>query len=218
MTGLHVFDMDGTLLHGAASVELSRHLGTFDEANAIEAGWVRGEITETGFWEQMLPLWSTATESDIDEAFDNAGWIAGVREVFADIDRRGEHSIVISQSPHFFVGRLRGWGAHRTFGSLVGPHMSPDQWSLLTARHKVDITRSVLAELGVCESRCVAYGDSTSDVLLFEHLHNTVGVNCQESLRSSAAVVYDGDDIRAAYTLGRSLLEQSTTIRSESVS
>lgn len=218
MTGLHVFDMDGTLLRGAASVELSRHLGTFDEANAIENGWVRGEITETGFWEQMLPLWSAASEADIDDAFANAAWIDGVREVFDDIARRGEHSIVISQSPHFFVERLQRWGAHRTFGSQVGPHMRAEEWSLLTQQHKVDITRSVLGELGIDESRCVAYGDSTSDVLLFEHLRNTVGVNCNASLRSSATVVYDGDDIREAYALGRSLWERSAPTCSESAS
>ncbi|SFO46630.1 phosphoserine phosphatase [Pseudonocardia ammonioxydans] len=218
MTGLHVFDMDGTLLHGAASVELSRHLGTFDEASAIEAGWLRGEISDTSFWEQMLPLWSAATESEIDAAFNNAAWINGVEDVFADIARRGEYSIVISQSPHFFVDRLRQWGAHRAYGSLVDPHMSTDRWVLLTPQHKVDITQSVLAELDVCESRCVAYGDSTSDVLLFEHLDNTVGVNCTAAVRSSATVLYDGDDIREAYALGRNLWEQAPTTCSESAS
>lgn len=218
MTGLHVFDMDGTLLRGAASVELSRHLGTFAEAQAIETGWIRGEISEIGFWEQMLPLWSTATEDEIDEAFASAAWIDGVRDVFADIDRRGEHSIVISQSPQFFVERLGRWGAHRTFGSQVGPEMTADQWTLLTQQHKVDITRAVLDELGIRESRCVAYGDSTSDVLLFERLSHTVGVNCNASLRSSAAVVYDGDDIREAYALGRSLWKRSASICTESAS
>lgn len=207
MTRLHVFDMDGTLLRGAASVELSRHLGTFEQANAIEDGWARGEITDLGFWERMLPLWAEVSEEEIDDAFASATWIEGVHDVFADIDRRGEHCIVISQSPLFFVRRLQGWGAHRTFGSQVGPGVPADEWSLLTRQHKVDITLAALGDLDLTEDECIAYGDSTSDVLLFERLTHTVGVNCSAALRDRAKVVYDGDDIREAYALGRSLWE-----------
>ncbi len=54
MTHLHVFDMDGTLLRGAGSVELARHLGTFEAADGIERAWGRGEITDVQFWERML--------------------------------------------------------------------------------------------------------------------------------------------------------------------
>ncbi|GEL24281.1 hypothetical protein PSU4_32350 [Pseudonocardia sulfidoxydans NBRC 16205] len=208
MTHLHVFDMDGTLLRGAGSVELARHLGTFEAADRIERAWGRGEITDVQFWERMLPLWADVSEEEIDAAFAASAWIDGVREVFADITERGEHVAVISQSPHFFVRRLEAWGAHRTFGSDVVPLREARKEHLLTLQHKVDITLRLLDELGLDETDAVAYGDSTSDTLLFAHLTHTVGVNCSEVLRRHAAVCFEGDDIRGAYALGRRLLEQ----------
>ncbi|MDT7613899.1 MAG: hypothetical protein QOF00_1346 [Pseudonocardiales bacterium] len=211
MTRLHVFDMDGTLQRGAASVELARHLGTFEPADRIERAWLRGEISDIGFWEAMLPLWADASEAEIDDAFAAAAWIGGVREVFDDITARGEYIAVISQSPHFFVRRLEAWGAHRTFGSRVVPGEPTTQDLLLTLQHKVDITLGLLDELGLREEECIAYGDSTSDTLLFDRLPHTVGINCNEVLRERASVCFDGDDLREAYSLGRSLLDGATT-------
>jgi phosphoserine phosphatase len=78
---------------------------------------------------------------------------------------------------------------------------------LLTLQHKVDITLGLLEELGLDEEQCVAYGDSTSDTLLFDRLPYTVGVNCNEVLRERATVCFEGDDLREAYALGRSLLD-----------
>jgi phosphoserine phosphatase len=207
MTRLHIFDMDGTLLRGAASVELSRHLGTFETADRIEQAWLGGEISDVGFWDAMLPLWIDASEAQIDEAFAGAAWIDGVRDVFDDINRRGEHIAVISQSPHFFVRRLEGWGAHHTFGSLVAPGRPTTADRLLTLQDKVDISRRLLGELMLAQADCVAYGDSTSDLLLFDQLPFSVGVNCTAALRDRAAVCYEGDDLREAYALGRALLE-----------
>jgi phosphoserine phosphatase len=207
MTRLHVFDMDGTLLHGAATVEVSRCLGAFEAADAVERAWQSGEISDVGFWEAVLPLWTDVTDTDIDAAFTAAAWIEGVPEVFADIAARGEHIAVISQSPGFFVRRLQQWGAHRTYGSGIVPGCTPSEDLLLSAQHKVDITLSLLAELGLSESDCVAYGDSTSDVPLFDRLRHTVAVNPNPVLRDRAAAIYEGHDLREAYALGRALAD-----------
>lgn len=209
MTRLHVFDMDGTLLRGAATVELSRYIGAFEAADAVERAWQDGEISDVGFWEAVLPLWTDITETDIDAAFTAAAWIEGVPEVFADIAARGEHIAVISQSPEFFVRRLQRWGAHRTFGSGIVPGAVPAENLLLSAQDKVDITMSLLGELGLTEADCIAYGDSTSDLPLFGRLRHTVAVNPNQVLRDRAAVVYDGQDLREAYALGRGLLKSA---------
>jgi phosphoserine phosphatase len=207
MTKLHVFDMDGTLLRGAATVEFSRYLGCFEAANAVEEAWVRGEIDDIPFWDRVLPLWAGVSEEEIDRAFDAAPWIDGVAEVFADIAARGEHSAVISQSPLFFVRRLQRWGAGAVFGARVEPGRRCEEDLLLTVQHKVDITAVLLAELGLTKDECVAYGDSTSDVLLFEWLPHTVAVNAKPVVRDIAAAVYDGPDLRDAYATGRALLD-----------
>lgn len=206
MTKLHIFDMDGTLLRGAASVELSRHLGRFEEANAVEEAWLRGEVGEVRFWELVLPLWDGVSEDEIDRAFEACPWIDGVAEVFADIDARGEHSAVISQSPLFFVRRLRRWGAGAVFGAGVEPGGRAGEDLLLTVEDKVSITEQLVAERGLTHDDCVAYGDSTSDVGLFGRLRRTVAVNGTPRLKGLAAAVYEGPDLREAYAMGRALL------------
>lgn len=206
MAKLHVFDMDGTLLHGAASVELCRHIGRLAEADAVEQAWVRGEITDVQFWERMLPLWADLTDESIDRAFENARWIDGITEVFADIAARGEHSAVISQSPLFFVRRLQRWGVEAVFGAGVEPGGRAGRDLLITVEDKVAITEHLMAEHGLSEADCVAYGDSTSDVGLFTRLPHSVAVNGNVRIRELAARSYVGSDLRQAYALGRALL------------
>lgn len=206
MTKLHIFDMDGTLLRGAASVEICRYLGRFDEANSVEEAWVRGEIGDVAFWELMLPLWDGISDEEIDSAFAAAPWLDGVAEVFADITARGEHSAVISQSPLFFVRRLVGWGAGAAYGAGVEPGGRSGADLLLTVEDKVSIAEHLIAEHGLSADDCVAYGDSTSDVGLFSRLRHTVAVNGNARIRELAAAGYTGSDLREAYAIGRALL------------
>jgi phosphoserine phosphatase len=206
MSKLHIFDMDGTLLRGAASVELCRYLGRFDEADAVERAWVGGEISDVGFWELILPMWAGLSETEIDLAFEAAPWIEGVPEVFGDIAARGEHSVVISQSPLFFVRRLLGWGAGAAYGAGVEPGGRSGTDLLLTVEDKVSIAEHLIAEHGLTADDCVAYGDSTSDVGLFGRLRHTVAVNGNARIRELAAASWTGSDIRDAYAVGRALL------------
>lgn len=206
MTKLHIFDMDGTLLHGAASVELCRHVGRFDEADAVEQAWIRGEIGDVRFWELILPMWAGLSDAEIDSAFEAAPWIDGVTEVFADIAARGEHSAVISQSPLFFVQRLKRWGAGAVYGAGVEPGGRSGTDLLLTVEDKVSIAEHLMAEHGLAPEDCVAYGDSTSDVGLFTRLRHTVAVNGKPRIRELAATSYSGTDLREAYAIGRALL------------
>ena len=53
---LHVFDMDGTLLKGAAALYLSRYFGKLDEGLDIENRWAAGQITDTEFWSTLLAI------------------------------------------------------------------------------------------------------------------------------------------------------------------
>ncbi|MGD9530337.1 HAD family hydrolase [Pseudonocardia sp.] len=206
MSKLHIFDMDGTLLRGAASVELCRHLGRLDEADDVEQAWVRGEITDVQFWDRMLPLWDGMTDADVETAFLASPWIDGVADVFADIVGRGEHSVVISQSPLFFVRLLTRWGAGAAYGAGVRPGDRSSTRLLVTADDKVRISEELMARHGLGTGDCVAYGDSTSDIGLFGRLPHTVAVNATARLGRIAARAYRGDDLREAYAMGRMLL------------
>ncbi|MCD2147388.1 HAD family hydrolase [Gordonia paraffinivorans] len=205
-TRLHVFDMDGTLLNGAAALELSTFLGRREVGLEIEQLWHAGQITDFDFWSALLDVCEHATEDDLDTAFEQANWLDGITDTFADIRSRGEVAIVISQSPTFFVEKLRNWGAHEAYGSdvVIGQPLSEN--ATLSPEAKVHITRDALERYGISPADCVAYGDSSSDVELFRWLPNTVAVNGNPVVSGLAAVRYQGNDLREAYALGRTLL------------
>jgi phosphoserine phosphatase len=206
-TKLHIFDMDGTLLAGSACLELSRRAGYLDDVEEMEERWGRGEIGHVEFYELLLPLWTELGEEDIEEVFRGVAWLDGIEEVWRDIDARGERSMVITLSPQFFADKLLGLGLHEAFGAevLAGGAVVPAQ--VLTPESKVYIATEVLERLGLGADDTVAYGDSHSDLPLFEILDNTVSVNGSESLAEHAARAYRGSDLREAYALGRALLE-----------
>lgn len=208
MTKLHVFDMDGTLLRSTASIEISRCVGAHTEAIKIEEGWRAGVISDVEFWEQALAIWEQKRIDDalIDAAFNSAPWMEGTVEVFADIATRAEHSVVITQSPQFFVDRLLNWGAEHTYGTQVAPGFTVYEKNLISPEDKIEIVVDLLKRYGLAESSCVAYGDSTSDIPLFGWLPHTVAVNASENVKGLAGATYEGTDLRAAYSVGRGLL------------
>ncbi|MFN8163666.1 MAG: HAD-IB family phosphatase [Solirubrobacterales bacterium] len=209
MSKLHIFDMDGTLLPGSASLELSRHMGQLEAVEAIEERWSRGEVGHVEYYEISLPLWTGLSDEDVEEVFRAIAWVDRIPEVWADIARRGERSAVISLSPQFFAERLLRWGLHSAHGAEVEAGVFPDPSLVLTPDSKVEIAEELMQRYGVGASDCVAYGDSVSDVPLFDLLSNTVAVNGTEALRRAAAASYEGADLWAAYEMGRDLLARS---------
>ena len=208
---LHVFDMDGTLLSGAATVVLAQHFDKLAMGEEVEARFLAGTVSDTEFWETLLEICGEATEADLDAAFHGAPWMQGVAEVFADIRTRGETAIVISQSPTFFVERLQVWGAHETYGSAVEIGVPVADDATLSADAKVAITAEALSRLGLTPEACVAYGDSGSDIGLFRWLPHTVAVNAAPAIADLASAHYAGTDLREAYALGRELLAVGTS-------
>jgi phosphoserine phosphatase len=207
---LHVFDMDGTLLRGTATVELARQMGQLDVGEEIERQWGEGSISDDDFWLKLLEICRHATAADLQDAFEKAPWMDGIAQTFADIKARGEDAIVISQSPTFFVRGLELWGASETYGSAVELGQPLGNFATLMPMVKVTITASALDARNLSPTDCVVYGDSSSDVELFRTFPNSVAVNPTPRLASLAATRYVGTDIREAYALGRQLISRTT--------
>ncbi|GAA0445884.1 HAD family hydrolase [Streptomyces stramineus] len=205
MTRLHLFDMDGTLMHGsAAAVEISRQLGVEREIDELERAFAARELTPARFAALACELWGELTEDRIAAAFDGAPWMDGIPDVWAEIRARGERSAVISLSPGFFVERLLTWGVDAAHGSRWPevPFLDPvDPAGILDAGAKVRIADELCAEYGLGRADCVAYGDSMSDALLFAVVPVSVAVNADHHVRDIAAHAYAGRDLREAYAL-----------------
>ncbi|CAB4858783.1 unannotated protein [freshwater metagenome] len=203
MSTLHIFDMDGTLVRGSACLDISRHLGQIERVNEIEQAWSRGEVGHVAFYELCLPLWEGLTEADVDLVFAAGEWIAGVPAVFADIATRGEYSAVITLSPQFYADRLLAWGAGSVHGAEVYGGIPPIPEQVMTPESKIDVATALMTRYDLGPDDVIAYGDSASDIPLFEHLPKTVAINGSDSARSAATITYEGSDLRDAYALAR---------------
>ncbi|MBH5335904.1 HAD family phosphatase [Streptomyces pactum] len=203
MTRLHLFDLDGTLIHGsAAAVEISRQLGVEREIGELERDFAQGRLLPGDFAVRACELWSGLTEAQVAAAFEQAPWLAGIREVWADIRARGERCAVISLSPGFFVERLLDWGADAAHGSRWPsvPFREPvDPAGILNAAAKVRIADELCARYGLGRADCVAYGDSMSDAELFAVVPTSVAVNADHHVSGIASYAYTGRDLREAY-------------------
>ncbi|MGB8938765.1 MAG: HAD-IB family phosphatase [Streptomyces sp.] len=207
MARLHLFDLDGTLLHGtAAPVEISRQLGLDAEIAELERDFVAQRIDSPQYAARVHALWADLTDAQVTAAFDGAPWLMGIRETWAEIREGGDYCAVISLSPSFFVERLLGWGAHAAHGSIFPavPFTEPvNPTGILNAAAKVKIANRLCEEFGVGRSECIAYGDSLSDVELFGAVPVSVAVNADQRLVGLATHSYVGRDLRKAYELVR---------------
>ncbi|GHH82660.1 HAD family hydrolase [Streptomyces capitiformicae] len=207
MTRLHLFDLDGTLLHDtAAPVEISRQLGLAKEIAELERDFVTRRIDSRAYAQRVHGLWAGLTESHVAAAFDGAPWLSRIRDTWAEIRERGEYCAVISLSPSFFVERLTAWGAHAAYGSRFPrvPFSVPvDPAGILTPAAKVEIADRLCGELGLTLADCVAYGDSLSDAELFGTVPISVAVNADRYLTRLATHSYTGQDLWDAYELVR---------------
>ncbi|MGW0909250.1 HAD family hydrolase [Streptomyces sp. NPDC002853] len=207
MARLHLFDLDGTLLHGtAAPVEISRQLGLDAEIAELERDFVAQRIDSPQYADRVHALWADLTDAQVTAAFEGAPWLSGIRETWAEIRAGGDYCAVISLSPSFFVERLLGWGAHAAHGSRFPsvPFTEPvNPTGILNAAAKVKIANRLCEEFGVGQSDCIAYGDSLSDVELFGAVPVSVAVNADHRLVGLATHSYVGRDLRKAYELVR---------------
>jgi phosphoserine phosphatase len=201
--------MDGTLLHGTtAGMQIAGRLGCLPELLELEDSFAAGTIDTKAFSAAIAALWQGITAELVLEVFQASPWIAGLPEVLADVRDRGERSLVITMSPDFFAERLLDLGVDEVAASRFPPlplAAIPDPAGILTPADKVTIVEAALARHGLSERQCIAYGDSGSDIPLFQRLPHTVAVNAGSELSALAAVSYSGPDLREAYRLARSL-------------
>ncbi|MFF3612398.1 HAD family hydrolase [Streptomyces sp. NPDC002580] len=207
MARLHLFDLDGTLLHGStAPLEISRQLGLEAETMELERAISAGAIGPPEYAAHVRALWTELTEAHVAAAFDGAPWMSGIEDVWREIRGNGDYCAVVSLSPSFFVERLLSWGAHAAHGSRFPavPFVEPvDPAGVLNAAAKVEIADRLCDEFGVGRSDCVAYGDSLSDKDLFGVVPVSVAVNADRHVSGLASHAYVGLDLRDAYQLVR---------------
>lgn len=204
---LHVFDMDGTLLRGTtASLEIARSLGCEGELKALEQHFAAGRIDTRDFAVRIHQMWKCLTPDRVADVAVAAPWIRGLPDVLKDIRSRGEWSLVVTMSPDFFATHLLTMGADTVRASRFPTLPFREEINvanILAPADKVAIVDQALSGYGVDRTRCIAYGDSASDIPLFQALACTVSVNGDAHIAPWSRLFYEGEDLREAYRLAR---------------
>jgi phosphoserine phosphatase len=208
MRRAHVFDMDGTLLHGtSASLLLAEALGEVDALHALEARFADGDATAVDFARALHAMWGVVPPEVVAEAFAAAPLLANVREVLADIHARDERACLITMSPDYFAERFLDFGFDAVYASGFPREAGTplDDARILNPELKPVLAGRFCAEHGLQLDQAIAYGDSMSDVALFDAVAIRIAVNADHHLADRSDVAVSGTDLLPAYEAARRL-------------
>lgn len=206
----HIFDMDGTLLHGtSACALLARTLGRLDELEALERRLLSGATTGADFARALHEMWGILEPEVVRRAFAAAPVLANVREMLADIRSRDERACLITLSPDYFAEQFLDFGFDAVFASRFprSAREPLDVAGVLGPEDKPRIAARFCADHGLGLRDAIAYGDSMSDVFLFEAVGVRVSVNGDHHVAERSDVAVQGRDMLVAYRAARELCD-----------
>jgi phosphoserine phosphatase len=200
------FDLDGTLLPGtSASLEIAKATGTTTQLLTLEGSFARGECTTFQFAQAIASLWSEVTLEHVAQAFAGCPKLSNIGSTLELVREYGWRSCLITMSPTFFAFECLAWGFDFVYGSEfqkpIHPFAVGAPVNILCPEDKVRIAETVCSENStqICDS--IAFGDSASDVFLFDRVAYSVAVNGTTALRARANLSYEGNDLLEAFTL-----------------
>jgi phosphoserine phosphatase len=199
---LFVFDMDGTLLiRTTACIEIAKVSGTLDQLHILEHQFASGEIDAFCFAQNIGVLWGMVDEQVVRAAFEATPKLTNIKAVTSLIRQGGGKSCLITMSPDFYANLFYEYGFD-FIGASQFPRSATEEIQrekILNPTDKAAIVERWCSQLGFELNKCVAFGDSMSDYLLFKELEHTVSINGDATLRGLARYQYDGTDLHAAF-------------------
>lgn len=212
----HIFDMDGTLLHGtSACALLARSLGRLDELEALERGLLSGAATGADFARALHEMWGVVEPDVVRKTFAAAPVLANVREVLADIRRRDERACLVTLAPDYFAEQFLDFGFDAVFASRFprSAHEPLDVSGVLGPEDKPRVAARFCADHGLGLDDAIAYGDSMSDVFLFEAVGVRVSVNGDHHIAELSDIAVEGLDLFLAYRAARGVRRRARAER-----
>lgn len=202
---LFIFDMDGTLLPSTtALIEIAKRTGHYQELHQLEEDLSENRIENAAFATAVSNLWfDIITQKTVKDAFMDSPKMHHIKEVLEDISRNGDYSCLITLSLKFYARHFLDFGFNYIFASeyMDIENKTLQIHKILDAKHKPHFAKEICKKHQLDFASSAAFGDSSSDLLLFQELHHTVAVNAKQNLRSYAKHHYDGLDLMHAYSL-----------------
>lgn len=202
MKRLYVFDMDGTLLpHTTGMLEIAKISGHAEVLKSLEKQLFTQQIRDEEFSMQVLNLWKALPLDTVKKAFLSAPKLNNIKTVLQTIAKEGNTSCLITASQAFFAHHFYDYGFDYIFASeeisLQTQQLKPER--ALRTKDKVPVAQQLCARLNLRFTDTVAFGDSISDVPLFQHLTHTISMNGDHHISKIAAHHYHGLDLLEAY-------------------
>ena len=209
----HIFDMDGTLLRGTtASLLIARILDREADLRWLETSYAAGTHSTVAFAEALHGMWGVPPVETIRTAFFAAPLLKNVGDVLSDIHARGERACLITLSPDYFAEHFLSYGFDAVYASRFPREaLTPfDPTGILSFDDKPRLAGEFCAEYGLQLEQAVAYGDSMSDVPLFERVGYRISINGDHHIREKCDVEIQTDDLWDAYSVARRHIDEAS--------
>jgi len=205
MLKLAVFDLDGTMKPVSDPyVFLHRRLGVLEQAEAFTARGLRGEITYEEWLHLDVDLWRGAPRSVLEEALHEVPYLPGVKKTVAGLRARGVIVAIITSGLLLHAEVI---AAELGIGPVIGNEIlftgNGRDAVVSSARVHVPyngkgaVMERLQAQLNVSPAECLAVGDGSGDIPLFERAAVGVAVGPRNPKVTEAAdIVLPEPDLR----------------------
>lgn len=201
---LYIFDMDGTLLpQTTGMLQIAKHMGHSETLEKLEHQYITKSIDNMHFAKTIYDMWNGLSMETVKKAFLESPKINNIKQALKKVMSEGGVTCLITSSPEFFAHHFYEYGFEYIFASkpfnLVEREFTPQH--LLHAKDKPVLAKELCQKLDLAFHDAIAFGDSLSDVPLFQALSHTVSVNGDSHVKDYAKHHYQGMDLMDALDL-----------------
>jgi phosphoserine phosphatase len=204
---LACFDLDGTLLpRTSVSQFFADRLGRGEELAVLERRYVAGEISNADVADLTAAQYAGRGHDWVRAVLADIPCIRGIEETVSALAARGIPSLLCTVTWRFAAEVLR---ERYGFVAASGTELGEEPEGVLSGRVSLyfdehDKRRFVedwCAARDLRLERCLAVGDSRSDIPLFEAVGFSIALNATPAARAAATVALDTEDLRDVLTL-----------------
>lgn len=204
---LAFLDLDGTLKAARSPYAyLHEHLGFTAQCEEYAAAFYRGDIDYVEWLRRDVALWKGLPAARVAALLRANPYLPGAPDVVRALVTAGAVTIIITTGPDLHARMVAAeLGVRHVHSNLIGV-----QDGLLTGAAETLVAEGGKARLvshyqqlyGVMPDRCLALGDGSSDIDMFQRVGVSVAVNpMSPAVAAAAGIVLPDPDLRPLPTL-----------------
>jgi phosphoserine phosphatase len=203
---LAIFDLDGTLKQVQDPyVYLHKQLGTWEAAQAFTDKGLSGKLSYAEWLRLDVSLWKGIEQTVVESIFRQSPYLPGARETVADLKRASVWVAVVSTGLRIHAEQVQSdLGVDTIVANEIlfeDGRVSGEVLARVPEGGKGPIVAQLQGEFGVTEDECLAVGDGSSDVDMFDRVRVAIAVTpSSERVRTAASLVLEEPDLNPLLT------------------